>query len=232
MSGDSERNYNCILVKKNGSLKQLRRVAADEMTQPNYVTLSETSETYASVFRLQATWCVKKHGCVVELWGRTTGRAGQENAYDFPPPVDEALFFGNCLLVLAGSDSLPAASFTPDVWKQVYATLFGGFHNLDKIKEADKSEYDELADVSDKYKTKEGYLKDGFIVEDGADTKKPGSRKRMGLTAPSSTKTPKTKISVDDAIASAAYILSLKTPAPSTPVHEVELEEEAYEADP
>lgn len=228
MSSDSQRNYNCILVKKNGSLKQLRRVAPDEMTQPTYVTLSETSETYAAVFRLQATWSVKKHGCVVELWGRTTGRAGQENVYDFPPPVDEALFFGNCLLVLAGSDSLPDASFTPDVWNQVYATLFGGFHNLDKIKEADKSEYDELADVSDKYKTKEGYLKDGFIVEDGGIDKiqKSGSRKNAKPA-----KAPKPKMSVDDAIAAASYILSLKTPVPSTPVHEVELEEEPYEAE-
>jgi hypothetical protein len=246
MSGDSQRIYNCILVKKNGTLKQLRPLNPDEMTQPNYVSLSETSETYEALFRLHAAWNVKKYGAVVELWARTTGRAGQENMYEFPPPVDETLFFGNCLLVLAGSSS-PSTSFTLDAWKQIYSTLFGGFHNLDKLKHDDETEYDELDDLSEKYKTKEGYLKDGFIVEDGTEKiQKPGARKRLDLNANSSNPKPKSKLqknkmSPDDAAAAAAMLVLSSSASASAsasssssgqykqPAHEVELEEEPYE---
>jgi hypothetical protein len=242
MSSDTQRSYNCIIVKKNGSLKQLRPITADEKNQPSYVTLSETSETYASVFRLHTTWVVKKHGVVVELWGRTTGRAGQENTYEFPPPVDEVLFFGNCLLVLVSGNSDNSspqlASLTLDVWKKVYATLFGGFHDLDKLENADETEYDELVDVSDKCKTKEGYLKDGFIVEDGAEKiQKPVARKNVLNSSSATTtnskkpaKAPKAKVSADEAIACASYILSLSSSLPQQ--QEFELEEESYELDP
>jgi hypothetical protein len=236
MSSEPQKSYNnCILVKKNGSLKQLRPITADEMNQPSYVTLSETSETYAAVFRLHTTWTVKKYGVVVELWGRTAGRAGQENTYEFPPPIDEVLFFGNCLLVMTGissSSSSSSSSFTLDLWKKVYATLFGGFHDLNKLENADETEYDELTDVSDKYKTKEGYLKDGFIVEDGVEKiQKPAARKLGGSKKPT-TKVSKSKqqLSIDEAIACASYILGLS----SSPPHqqEFELEEEPYETEP
>ena len=241
-SSENQRIYNCILVKKNGTLKQLRPLIPDEMTQPNYVSLSETSETYEALFRLHAAWNVKKHGAVVELWARTTGRAGQENMYEFPPPVDETLFFGNCLLVLAGSSS-PSTSFTLDTWKHIYSTLFGGFHDLDKLKHEDETEYDELTDLSEKYKTKEGYLKDGFIVEDGADKiQKHGARKGLGLNTTSNpkpkSKLQKNKMSADDAAAAALLVLSSSSSSSSSssaqyqqPVHEVELEEEPYEDD-
>lgn len=234
MSSETQKSYNCILVKKNGSLKQLRPITADEMNQPSYVALSETSETYASVFRLHTTWTVKKHGVVVELWGRTTGRAGQENTYEFPPPVDEVLFFGNCLLVMTGisSSSSSSSSFTLDLWKKVYATLFGGFHDLNKLETADETEYDELADVSNKYKTKEGYLKDGFIVEDSVEKiQKPAARKLGGSKKPT-TKASKSKqqMSTDEAIACASYILGLSASLPQQ--QEFELEEEPYEKEP
>ncbi len=35
----------------------------------------------------------------IYLFGKANGRANTENKYDFPPPVDNMLFFGNCLLV-------------------------------------------------------------------------------------------------------------------------------------
>ena len=35
----------------------------------------------------------------IELWSRDYGKAGTENKYDFPPPVDTALYFGTCAVL-------------------------------------------------------------------------------------------------------------------------------------
>jgi hypothetical protein len=161
IQGDSVKKLNCILVKKNGTLNQL---PPTEMTRESYIAHTETSESYKDSFRMHTTWNVSKYKVSIELWARSNGRAGQENKYEFPPPVDEVLFFGSCLLVMV--DSPPHFSFTLDAWKKIYSTLFGGFHDLSKTVNADETEYDEMEDVPQKHKTRDGYLKDGFIVED------------------------------------------------------------------
>tara|TARA_B100001093_G_C26508129_1_gene876349 strand:- start:432 stop:803 length:372 start_codon:yes stop_codon:yes gene_type:complete len=56
--------------------------------------------------------------------------------------------------------------FNSDVWKKIYTRLFGGFIDLDKCEKEDDEEEDELDTIPDEMKTKEGYLKDGFIVDD------------------------------------------------------------------
>ena len=35
----------------------------------------------------------------ISVYGKINGKAGQENKYDFPPPIDNTLFFGGCVLV-------------------------------------------------------------------------------------------------------------------------------------
>jgi len=166
-SSSSTDKYNCIVVKKNGSLKQVHPLSLNEKTHSTYMKISDTSETYSSSFRLHTTWKVLKYKVTIELWARATGRAGQENQYEFPPPVDEILFFGNCLLVVANSS--PDFSFSIESWKRIYAHLFGGFHDLTKTETVDETEYDEMDDVPIKRKTRDGYLKDGFIVDDPCD---------------------------------------------------------------
>ena len=101
----------------------------------------------------------------VELWAKTDGRAGQENKYDFPPPVDNSLFFGSCLLVGYDADHA-MVSIDSTQWNVIYEQLFGGFENMDDTAESDENEIDELACIPDKFKTRDGYLKDGFVVDD------------------------------------------------------------------
>ena len=48
--------------------------------------------------------------------------------------------------------------------------MFGGFIDLGKSEEQDDLEEDELENVPEEMKTKEGYLKDGFIVDDEDDS--------------------------------------------------------------
>jgi len=101
-------------------------------------------------------WCL--NGNTVSLYGKSSGRAGQENKYDFPPPVDKILFFGSCILV---SDS---GSLKKSQWETMYEELFGGFEDIGD-EDSDESE-DEDDDIP---KTKSGYAKDGFVVDDDED---------------------------------------------------------------
>ena len=121
----------------------------------------------AENFALRAAWRVKKYKFnIVEVWGKNKGRAGQENKYDFPPPIDKELFFGSCAIVGKSTDN-EIVDITEEEWLKIYEKLFGGFENLNDTAVLDELEEDELEDVPDHLKTKSGYLKDSFIVEDG-----------------------------------------------------------------
>jgi len=113
-------------------------------------------------------WGYSKKGdgpITVELWARSDGQAKQENKYDFPPPVDSDLFFGNCALLLRDSN-MKIIDLTIDKWNKIYEHLFGGFETLADNADDDEEEEDELENVPSSMKTKDGYLKDGFIIED------------------------------------------------------------------
>ena len=103
------------------------------------------------------------------MYGKIEGKAGLENKYDFPPPVDKILFFGNMVLVNKDEDKLKDLSV--EEWNVVYEKLFGGFENLDDTAKEDENEEDELIDLPDSMKTKDGYLKDGFVIDnDGSNS--------------------------------------------------------------
>ena len=106
----------------------------------------------ADGFKAQAVW----EG--VHLYARSTGKANSENKYEFPPPVDSALYFGKCLLVLKRGDALGDLSVPQ--WSALYNKLHGGFETL---RSEDESEDDE--DHTGNL-TREGYVKDGFVVDD------------------------------------------------------------------
>lgn len=125
-------------------------------------------------FSKQTEWTIKLDGSKykVSLFAKTEGKANTENKYDFPPPVDSALYFGTCVLVgkSTGSDGTESyVSLTLELWNKMYEKLFGGFENLDATCAEDEEEEDELANVPDEKKTKQGYLKDGFVVDSDED---------------------------------------------------------------
>jgi hypothetical protein len=111
----------------------------------------------------------------VDLWGKTDGRAGQENKYELPPPIDHLLMFGNIALV-GRIDKQSAVNLTIQIWTIIYEKLFGGFEDLSATIVEDENEIDELESVPSHKKTSNGYLKDGFIVEDDSEDT-PRSRK-------------------------------------------------------
>jgi hypothetical protein len=98
---------------------------------------------------------------IIKVIGKTTGRANYENKYDFPPPIDNTLFFGSCALVAFDNDTNSYLNITKKEWDIIYEALFGGFDNID---ENEQDSEDELKNV-DKKCLSDGYLLDGFVVE-------------------------------------------------------------------
>lgn len=109
------------------------------------------------------------------LFGKKDGRAGLENKYEFPPPIDNEIFYGNLCLtkcLTTNSNNTPERHFVSlsvGEWKKHYEALFGGFDDCNESDVDDEEDIDVLEFISDKKKTKEGYLKDGFIVDDNVD---------------------------------------------------------------
>jgi len=150
-----------IIIEKTGTIKaqSIKEYKEDELyKKAGYKT--------GDGFSLQTTWAVqiKEQKYAVSVFGKIAGRAGQENKYDFPPPIDNTLFFGSCVLVNK-SETGDAIDLTAKDWEAIYEHLFGGFEDLGS-EEASDDEDDEDADLP---RTKEGYAKDGFIVDDDED---------------------------------------------------------------
>ena len=106
-----------------------------------------------------AEWGV--NGWKVVVYGRTKGKSGQENVYEFPPPIDNTMLYGNVGILCY--DKHGKMSGTESTWNMLYEELFGGFDNVDDT--SGESEEDKLENVPQEYKTKSGYLKDDFVVE-------------------------------------------------------------------
>ena len=140
-----------LIVEKSGVIKESNIktwVESDLYKKAGF----KTPENFAKAHE----WTID--GTTVALYGKTTGgKAGQENKYDFPPPVDTTLFFGSCILTVA-EGSLKATQ-----WDTIYETLFGGFEDIGS---EDSEESEDEDDELDLPRTKEGYVKDGFIVDD------------------------------------------------------------------
>ena len=164
-----------LIVEKNGDVKQLAVKVYDE--EKLYTKAGFKSH---EGFQRHHTWNVKLNDISynVSLYGKTTGAARSENKYDFPPPVDNLLFFSNCVLVNR-TDAGEVSNITCEEWKQVYTKLFGGFFDL-TVAHSDSDDEMDTEDEVDAIRnktgetpqlTKSGYIKDDFIADSDEDEK-------------------------------------------------------------
>ena len=155
---------NIIIVEKGGDLKPL--AIKDFKLEEVY---KKCGFKKGDDFVKQAEWNAKFDGkkYFIEVYAKTDGRPNSENKYDFPPPIDTMLFFGNCAIlayIKNGGDNV-YVDLSLQLWNKVYEKLFGGFEDLATTAIEDEQEIDELANVPKEKKTKQGYLKDGFVVD-------------------------------------------------------------------
>ena len=77
---------------------------------PNLATPKEDG------FEKHAEWKVSIVNNVtyhISLYGKLKGKANTENKYDFPPPADNLLFFGNCILTNKVDGEYETSSISP-----------------------------------------------------------------------------------------------------------------------
>jgi len=147
-----------LIIDKTGKIKELEVKNYDENE-----LYKKAGFKSAEGFELQTEWGaeIKSKSFSVSIYGKLNGRAGQENKYEFPPPIDNTLFFGSCVIVNK-KDGQPV-SISKEEWNAVYQHLYGGFED---IGDEDSEDEEETDDDDDRPRTKQGYVKDGFIVDD------------------------------------------------------------------
>ena len=118
-------------------------------------------------FEIRHTWNV--NNTYYSLYAKTSGRSNNINKYELPPPLDKNLFYGKLVIIKHSQEKISNNNIldsTLDEWTTAYEKLFGGFIDLN---DDESDESDELDNISDSQKTKQGYLKDGFVVDDEED---------------------------------------------------------------
>jgi hypothetical protein len=149
-----------LIVQKDGNIKEtsVKQFVENELYKKAGFRTNDG-------FKLHAMWTVenvKNTTYNIHVYGKTDGRANQENKYEFPPPIDNTLFFGNCIILNKNGEALE--NLTVSEWELIYDKLYGGFDDINSENECDSE--DEFDDVP---RTKSGYVKDGFIVDDDED---------------------------------------------------------------
>ena len=142
-----------LLVENVGSIKEIKLKNQVDSEYYKLVGLKKDKD-----FSLRTNWKVKLNKEYdIHLYAKNTGRAGNENKYEFPPPIESELYFGKCLLINKINNKV--VDLTENEWEDIYNYLFGGFDDVEDSEEEEEEDDDiEL--------TKEGYEKDGFIVDD------------------------------------------------------------------
>lgn len=149
-----------VIIEKSGSLK-IQSVKKFEPTEIYKKCGFKTNDG----FTIAHTWTLEFNDIEykLEVYGKTTGKANTENKYEFPPPIDNVLFFGNCAAVLYVDEKM--TDMGSEEFKDIMDHLYGGYSDIDDEDEDDDDEEDELGLP----KTKHGYVKDDFVVSSDAE---------------------------------------------------------------
>ena len=114
-------------------------------------------------FDMRYTWNINKD-LFISVFSRNDGKSGTENKYDLPPPIDKDLYFGSIAIVAHKSKKISdnnIIDFSKELWNKTYEKLMGGFEDLNG-----EDSYSEEEEIPEDLKTSQGYMKDGFVVDD------------------------------------------------------------------
>jgi len=154
-----------VIVEKDGNLKSL--TIKDFKLEELFKKCGfKKGDDFVKQVEWNAKYDSKKY--YIEVFAKIEGRHNSENKYDFPPPIDTKLFFGNCAILAYIKKEDGGKLYTDlslPLWNKIYEKLFGGFEDLTTTAIEDEEEEDELVNIPKEKKTKHGYLKDGFVVD-------------------------------------------------------------------
>ena len=147
--------HTIIIIKNNSDIseKKIKQFTEDEVYK---ICKYKTNKDFLNIHNFQVK------GNTYKLYSKTSGRAGNENKYELPPPIDNQLYFGSICIIKMKNDEVQDLSCKE--WEEIYEELFGGFEDIGE-NDSDERSMDSSI-YSDEEYTKEGYLKDNFVIED------------------------------------------------------------------
>jgi len=148
-----------IIIEKSGSLKNAKTTDLVDLYKKCGFKNNDG-------FSLAHNWSVEFNDTEykLEIYGKVTGRANTENKYEFPPPIDNVLFFGSCAAVLYINNKM--TDMGSQEFKDIMDHLYGGYSDIGG---SDEEEDEDEEDDIDLPKTKHGYVKDDFVVSSDAE---------------------------------------------------------------
>ena len=104
---------NIITISKTGTIKTETVKKIEEKSLYKKCKLRKSTD-----FKRRHTWKHKDHW--VSVYAKDNGRAGSENKYDLPPPVDSALYFGYMVIIKHANETVvdgEIQDFTKEDWE-------------------------------------------------------------------------------------------------------------------
>ena len=101
-------------------------------------------------FKHRHTWKTN-NSSYVSIWAKDSGRAGSENKYELPRPLDEVLYFNNLVIVGHSEkdiDDSNCIDLSIEMWNNLYEKLMGGSESL-----GDDDSYSDDEVIPDELKT-------------------------------------------------------------------------------
>jgi hypothetical protein len=108
-----------LIIEKTGSIKML--TIKEYLEEDLY---KKCGFKKADGFQKQTEWTsifVEGNKYSISLFAKTCGKLNTENKYEFPLPIVNELFFGNCALVCSKESGI--YSLTIDLWEKIKNTL-------------------------------------------------------------------------------------------------------------
>jgi|LauGreDrversion4_2_1035121.scaffolds.fasta_scaffold36205_2 hypothetical protein len=207
-----------IIIEKTGSLKNAKTTdLVDLYKKCGFKT--------AEGFSLAHAWSVEFNDTEykLEVYGKLNGRANTENKYEFPPPIDNVLFFGSCAAILYVNDKM--TDMGSSEFNDIMEHLYGGYSDIGDSDEDDDEDEDDDTGLP---KTKHGYVKDDFVVSSDAEDDDAGSDEEEEIIESDEEIKPKKKKPVAKKVASEKKPKKPKLKEPKEPVY-IEMTEELTE---
>ena len=147
-----------ILIERNGDVKQISTKNKLEMKE----LYKKCKFRNDNDFDKRATWTCD--GSYISIYAKDSGKSKTENKTELPAPIDVPLYFGPILVLRHSDEKITETNIidmTKDVWDNFYEKSMGGSVSL-----GEEDSYSEEEIHPEEDLTKDGYLKDGFVVEE------------------------------------------------------------------
>ena len=124
-----------IIVKKTGELKVVNingisKVSEVQIKNKYIVSLFNSnirkSKNFKEHFKRYCDWELDEY--VISIFGSKEGNAGSENKFDWPPPEDTDIYFGEILIIKSKDNMIQ--NLNKNIFREFIDISFGGFEDL------------------------------------------------------------------------------------------------------